>query len=531
MLAAGNDCRMPGALRRLYARLGPRYARRALLASLPAAYLFGLVATLVTSLYTDMTVGQFWRLLLASSVLIWTAEVALEVRLVHRRIVPVQAWASRARTPADAAAAWAAGAGLPLERLRHWPLYVAAVPGMALWALYAVSVLDLPAYSIAIFFVASVLVYLYWVALRFLAIELILRPVLEEVGRALPETDEFEPRRVPLRWRLLATLPGVNLVTGLAVGGFTTDRGEDLSGLGLALIGSAAAAIVVSSWLVLFLSTSITTPILELRDATRRIKRGDFTTRVAVASTDETGELARAFNEMAGGLEQRERLREAFGTFVDPDLTERVLREGTDLAGEEVELSLLFMDVRGFTAFSETAAARDVVARLNDLYGVVVPAIGRHGGHASKFIGDGLLAVFGAPNRLADHADCAVAAGIEIAQLVRLRYKGELRVGIGINTGRVVVGTIGGGGRLDFTVIGDAVNIAARVESANRQTDDDLLITDATCSALRGDHGGWIARGPLPLKGKTQQIALHAACSLAAPSAPTTAGPHGEGGS
>src|SRR5204862_4082553 len=132
----------------------------------------------------------------------------------------------------------------------------------------------------------------------------------------------------------------------------------------------------------------------------------------------------------------------------------------------------------------ERAEAREVVARLNDLYGEVVPVILRHGGHANKFIGDGLLAVFGAPNRLTDHADRAVAAGIDIARLVRERYRGELRVGIGVNTGTVVVGTIGGGGRLDFTVIGDTVNTAARVESATRQTDDDLLITDTTRSAL-----------------------------------------------
>src|SRR5712691_8364795 len=121
---------------------------------------------------------------------------------------------------------------------------------------------------------------------------------------------------------------------------------------------------------------------------------------------------------MVSGLQERERLRDAFGTFVDPDLAERVAQEGADLRGEELELSIMFMDVRGFTTLSESARAPDVVAKLNELYELVVPVILRHGGHANKFIGDGLLAVFGAPERHADHADRAVAAALEIAQEV-----------------------------------------------------------------------------------------------------------------
>jgi class 3 adenylate cyclase len=188
-----------------------------------------------------------------------------------------------------------------------------------------------------------------------------------------------------------------------------------------------------------------------------------------------------------------------------------VLREGTDLAGEEVELSVLFMDVRGFTSYSEHAEARDIVARLNDLYGQVVPVILAHGGHANKFIGDGLLAVFGAPERFTNHADRAVAAAIEIARLVNQRYSGELRVGIGVNSGHVVAGTIGGGGRLDFTVIGDPVNTAARVESATRETDDDILITASTHRMLtRPEIARWDERPPIALKGKTESVTLYA---------------------
>jgi class 3 adenylate cyclase len=109
----------------------------------------------------------------------------------------------------------------------------------------------------------------------------------------------------------------------------------------------------------------------------------------------------------------------------------------------------------------------------------------RHGGHANKFIGDGMLAVFGAPERHPDHAEKAVAAAVELGRCVQDYFRGELRVGIGVNSGRVLVGTVGGGGRLDFTVIGDAVNTASRVESATRETGDEVLVTEATSICCR----------------------------------------------
>ncbi len=161
-------------------------------------------------------------------------------------------------------------------------------------------------------------------------------------------------------------------------------------------------------------------------------------------------------------------------------------------------------------AFSEGISAREVVTNLNQLYERVVPIILEHGGHANKFIGDGLLAVFGAPDRLADHADRAVDAALEIGSLNDSEYFSGLRFGVGVNTGEVVVGTIGGGGRLDFTVIGDPVNTASRVEAATRDTGDDVLITAATKDLLRRDHGDWVERDPVPLKGKSEPVRLFA---------------------
>jgi adenylate cyclase len=340
------------------------------------------------------------------------------------------------------------------------------------------------------------------------------RRLREVIASALEEGVPEEPigpgvgLRIVLAWGLGTAIP----LAGIVVVAATELLGADLSGnrLALTIVVLGALALSVGLAIVRIAGRSVAGPVEDVRSAIARVELGDLDAHVRITDGSEVGLLAAGFNRMVAGLRERERLREAFGRFVDPSLTERVLAEGTDLAGEEVELSVMFVDVRGFTTFAETAEAHEVVARLNELYGLVVPIILRHEGHASKFIGDGLLAVFGAPERLPDHARRAVSAALEIARSVRERYGEELRVGVGVNSGRVVAGTIGGGGRLDFTVIGDPVNTAARVEAATRQTDDDVLITEATRALVGGECGEWEDRPPIPLKGKSAPVALYA---------------------
>jgi class 3 adenylate cyclase len=142
------------------------------------------------------------------------------------------------------------------------------------------------------------------------------------------------------------------------------------------------------------------------------------------------------------------------------------------------------------------------------LFETVVPAVVEAGGHVNKFLGDGALAVFGAPNALALHADAAMRAATSISRLVAERFGGELRVGIGINTGVVIAGTIGGGGKLEFTLIGDAVNVAARVEQLTKTTGDGLLLTQQTIEALGSRPSGLVDRGAHALKGKSAPTKL-----------------------
>jgi adenylate cyclase len=165
----------------------------------------------------------------------------------------------------------------------------------------------------------------------------------------------------------------------------------------------------------------------------------------------------------------------------------------------------MFVDIRDFTPFAEANTAEDTVARLNALFEIVVPAVLDAGGHVNKFLGDGALAVFGAPNDLADHADAAVAAAVRIQLRVAERFDGALRVGIGINTGVVIAGAIGGG-KLEFTLIGDTVNVAARVEQLTANTGDSILLTQQCVDASAARPPGLINRGFQVLNGKSAAL-------------------------
>jgi class 3 adenylate cyclase len=359
----------------------------------------------------------------------------------------------------------------------------------------------------------------YAMFLRFFTVELALRPLLERVSCEIPDATDLGRATLTLRFRLLVGLPVMNVVTGVAVVGLATDT-PGLRTLGVGVLVALGVAFTISLELSLLLLRSIVGPIQDLRSGTERVAAGDLRARVPVVGSDETGRLASSFNQMVAGLEERQRLREAFGAFVDPALAERVLEKGTVLEGEEVEVTVLFLDIRDFTAFAERASAREVVAELNRFYDYVVPLLAHHGGHANKFVGDGLLGVFGAPDRPADHADRAVDAALQIAEVVDEAYEGGLEIGIGVNSGPVVAGTVGGGGRVEFTVIGDTVNTAARVEEATRETGDTVLVTEATCRLLRADHGGFVERSDVPLRGKSERVRLYAPASVAAESRP-----------
>src|ERR1700712_2012573 len=248
-------------------------------------------------------------------------------------------------------------------------------------------------------------------------------------------------------------------------------------------------------------------PIRDLAEGTKRVAAGDYSQRLPVVQDDDLGALSASFNRMQAGLAERQRLQVAFGTYVDPALAARLLEQGDDVfTGVRRQVSVMFVDIRDFTPFAEANTAEDTVARLNALFEIVVPAVVDAGGHVNKFLGDGALAVFGAPNDLADHADAAVTAAVLIHRLVAERFGGALRIGIGINTGLVIAGTIGGAGKLEFTLIGDTVNVGARVEQLTKTTGDAILLTHQTVKALVSQPPGLTDRGSHALKGKAAAV-------------------------
>src|SRR3954447_17376201 len=499
-------------------RFGVRYFWAYMALEVVSAFVIAIATLGLLTLYEHVSGEQFLRIALVACLCVLVS-LAVGAHKVLPKARPLLRWAKGGKPSHDAPEAWRAAIALPVDfvtRAAWLPAVFVALP----MSVYVTSELGLPAYSELFLFGGILVAVGYAAVLHFFGSELALRPVVHEIALPLPPGFSERGTGVPLRWKLLGALPLINVITGVIVSGLSTRDRASLADLGLDVIVAVLVAFTVSFELTLLLTRSVLAPVRELVDATQRVKSGDFSARVPVTSGDEIGQLARSFNEMLTGLQERERLRAAFGSYVSPDVAERVMTEGELLEGEDVELTILFVDIRDFTPFAERSSARETVTYLNDFFGLVVPILERHHGHANKFIGDGVMGVFGAPERLRDHASRALAAALELADAVDERYQGSLRVGIGLNSGPVSVGSVGGGGRLEFTVIGDAVNVAARVENLTRSTGDAILLTEATRCLLDGDID-LEPRGEIPLKGKRDPVPVYAPVLARQPEAAT----------
>jgi len=260
---------------------------------------------------------------------------------------------------------------------------------------------------------------------------------------------------------------------------------RQLSLLAASLVG---VGIVAGTLLVALLVR----PLRRLRSGVERLRDGDLSVRVPPAARDEVGALARAFNEMGDALEQKQRVQHAFGRYVNDYVLNQLLEgpEPEALAGIEREVTLLFCDIRGFTHLSEDMEARDVVALLHEIFQLVSDRILAGGGTIDKFMGDSVMAYFGAPVRQDDHAIRSVKAAAEIQRALaerNSRIDGDraspVEMGIGIHTGSVVLGNIGSDRRTDFTAVGDAVNVAHRLEKLARP--GEILVSEAVQRAVR----------------------------------------------
>jgi adenylate cyclase len=266
----------------------------------------------------------------------------------------------------------------------------------------------------------------------------------------------------------------------------------------------------------LSIARRIAQPLTDLSAAMGRVREGDFeiTAAPSARTNDEIGDLARSFDEMALGLKERERLRGTLGRYVSGDVAERILSEDDDLSlrGEVRHVAVLFLDVRGFTTISEKLTPTEVVALLNEYFDVVVDRVAAHGGTVNKFIGDAAMCIWGAPKPALEAERSAVFCALEIQararQLSAERTRRGLTTvgfGIGINAGEAVAGNLGAAKRLEYTVIGDAVNLAQRLESQARA--GEVLVSQPVYVKVAAEVEA-APRDPVKLKGKSKPVPL-----------------------
>jgi adenylate cyclase len=245
-------------------------------------------------------------------------------------------------------------------------------------------------------------------------------------------------------------------------------------------------------------------PVRELKDAAMKVGEGEF------------GPLIEGFNSMVEGLRNRELLQETFGRHVGQVAAEQILAHGEGQVGSEQIITVMFVDIRDFTEHSSRHSPQEVVTALNIFFRAAVEIIESHGGMVNKFLGDGFMALFGIGPQQADHPRRAVSAAQELfkgvtrvsSELEKAGWPG-LRIGVGINTGPAIVGSVGSPKRMEYTAIGDTVNVASRVETLTKSVGYELLITESTKACLPPE----ILADPLPhqsIKGKGEPLAVFA---------------------
>jgi len=272
-------------------------------------------------------------------------------------------------------------------------------------------------------------------------------------------------------------------------------------GLRFKILGSGAAALVFGIIFSLFLSHGLAAPVRDLVGGTGQIRRGNFDVRVAVRSRDELGELAASFNEMADGLAQKEKYRTILNMVADEKIAQKLLTGQLTLGGELREITVLFCDIRGFTPLTQDMPPGEVIEMLNEHMTALTRVVKEHRGVLDKFVGDLLMAIFGAPlhhdNDALDAASCALSL-LEARARLNRTSRHQIQIGIGLATGTVVAGCMGSADRLNYTVLGQRVNLASRL--CSRAQAGEVLIDDGTRQKL-AHHLTVEPTGEIQLKG------------------------------
>jgi adenylate cyclase len=354
-------------------------------------------------------------------------------------------------------------------------------------------------------------------AISYLLGERALRPVTARALEAGVPIDPVAPgviARTVLAWALATGVPIV-AVALVAVGMINGDTPRS-EATAWSIVFLAAAGLVTGGVAIVAAAKSIADPIQSVRRALARVEEGDLDAEVTVDDASEVGLLQAGFNRMAAGLRERERLRDLFGRHVGPDVARRALDAGVELGGEVRHAAVVFVDVVGSTSLAAQLPPTEVVERLNAFFALVLEVVRRHGGWVNKFEGDATLCIFGVPTRVDDPAGSALAAARELAR--RLEADAPLDAAVGVSAGEVVAGNVGAAERYEYTVIGDAVNEAARLTELAKERRPRVLASGRAVEAASDEESAhWQAGESATLRGRGEPTELATPVESAVP--------------
>ena len=366
--------------------------------------------------------------------------------------------------------------------------------------------------------------------------KIVAHPDLSKIGTLIERpsglglaVDELtvRPYNDPVRGRILdfaVPLRFSNVPVGSLYLGFSRRTIDE------AVAGARNKTLLISAVMVFLgiggavgLSTVLSRPVLRLAEGTKAVAAGNFQISLPVTSRDEIGLLTDSFNQMARSLREKEMIKRAFTRYVARQVVDEILKDPEKLALKEErrDVTVLFCDMRGFTPLAERLAPEEVVAVLNEFYTLMIDTTFKEDGILDKFLGDGVMAIFGAPILHEDHSIRAVRTALAmqtgVAELARRRVaqgKDPIAVGIGVSAGEAVAGTVGTEDRMEYTVIGDSVNLAARLESNAKP--GQILISHRTFKKIEG-----LVQvrplGAIKVKGKGEHVEVYEVVGLASP--------------
>ena len=334
---------------------------------------------------------------------------------------------------------------------------------------------------------------------------------------------------VPLRKeRFVILVERLNLRNGKAAVALQRNLDVELEpfrSLEGALLAVGLVGLLLSVLAVFGIASSLSRPILRLAEDARRVEEGDYTPRpcITLDRHDELGQLSRSFQHMTVGLAERDKVRDVLGKVTSPAIAAELTRRKLLLGGEEKKVTILFSDLRNFTPLSESLQAGELLELLNAYLTSMSQIVDQHGGVVDKYIGDAVMALFGVPLEMPDQAEQALLAALKMRiALGDLNHRlfqprgYTIGFGIGIHTGTVVAGNVGSPQRYNYSVIGDDVNVASRLQTLTRNVDydADIIVSDAT---LRESTTQFQTRmlGEASVKGKQQPVLIHALLGLA----------------